>query len=186
MRLLAVAVSTRKERVIARTGLLLLASILFVGGWIVFWQQVVDPLTDVWRSRDWPQVPVRIEAVQLVAGVKGYQLEVRYRYRFADRVYQSERYGLYHGYADPSTLEAVYAELLYTKRMFAWVNPKNPEEALLNRDFSWPTVFLAIPACGMIFLGALLFWAAFVSARDFLRSRGWSFRTGESPAGRQE
>jgi len=165
------AVSTRKERVVARTGLLLLAIILFVGGWLALWQLVFAPLTDAWRSRDWPQVSARIESVQRVAEFGGRQLQVRYRYHFANRVYHSERYGLYQAFADASALEAAYAELLYARHVPAWVNPDAPEEALLNRDLSWKPLFLVIPACGMVALGAALLWAAFVSCRDFLRDR---------------
>ncbi|MCL2021622.1 MAG: DUF3592 domain-containing protein [Betaproteobacteria bacterium] len=163
--------STRRNRVVARVGLLLLAIILFAGGLLFAWRLAFGPLVDVWRSKDWPLVSARIETVQLVAGLEGRQLEVRYHYHFAGRTYYSERYGSYRWLADSAALEEAYAELLYAKNARAWVNPRDPGEALLNRDISWPVALMAIPACGMIFLGATLLWAALASAREFLREK---------------
>jgi hypothetical protein len=161
--------STRWNRIVARTGLLLLAVILFAGALLAVWQLAFGPLLLVWRSQDWPQVSARIESVQLVVGLGGRQLEVRYHYRFKDHTYHSERFGPYRGLADSAALEEAYGELLYSKNIKAWVNPHDPEEALLNRDISWSVALMAIPACAMIFLGAALLWAALASAGEFLR-----------------
>ncbi|MCL2076135.1 MAG: DUF3592 domain-containing protein [Betaproteobacteria bacterium] len=171
MSFLTVDTSTRRNRIVARVGLLLLAIILLIGGLLFVWRLAFGPLVDVWRSRDWPTVPARIEAVRLTSGMEGRQLAVRYRYDFAGRAYHSDSYGLYRWRADSAALEEAYAELLYAEHMRAWVNPHDPTEALLNRDISWPVMVMAIPAFCMFFLGAALLWAALVSARDFLRER---------------
>jgi hypothetical protein len=172
MSFFSVDTSTLRGRVVARVGLLLLAIILLAGGLLAAWRLAFGPLVDVWRSRDWQPVSARVETVQLVGGMEGRQLEVRYRYRFQGREYYSERYGLYRWRADSSPLEAAYAELTRAESVEAWVNPRDPGEAVLNRDISWPVMLMAIPACGMVFLGAALLWAAFVGARDFLREKG--------------
>jgi len=163
--------STRSNRVMARLGLLLLAIILFAGGLLAVWQFLAGPMLLLWRSQDWPQVPVRIESVQSVVGMEGRELKVRYLYYYDDKAYHSERYGAYRWLADAAAFEEKYGELLYTRSAKAWVNPQAPEEALLNRDISWPVLLLAIPASAMIFLGAMLLWAAMASASEFLRRK---------------
>jgi hypothetical protein len=163
--------STCQNRIVARTGLLLLAIILLTGGLLAVWQLAFAPMLLVWQSKDWPQVSARIETVQSVTGLEGRQLEVRYHYYFAGRKYRSERFGAYRWLADSTVLEKAYGELLYTKNAKAWVNPHAPEEALLNRDISWLVALMAIPACAMVFLGAALLWAALLSVEEFVRKK---------------
>ncbi|MDR2637635.1 MAG: DUF3592 domain-containing protein [Zoogloeaceae bacterium] len=167
MSLLAVDTVTPVGRAIARAGLVLLAIILLCGGTFAAWQLAVAPLCDAWRSRNWPQVSAKIDTVHLVTGAQGSRLEVRYRYRVNGEVHRSERYGLYTWLTHAESLRQAYAELLYAKTARAWVNPSDPDEALLNRDIRWSIACMAIPAVFTALLGAALLWAAMLGARDF-------------------
>jgi hypothetical protein len=150
---------------------LLLALILLAGGSLAAWQLSIQPLWHAWQSRDWPQAPVRIEAVDFVHHATGRRLFVRYRYRVNGQEYRAERYGLYPYAALQAAEENDYARLLYRRTARAWINPRHPEEAFLNRDVAWMPLATAIPAFGMILLGAVIFWAAGVAMREAWRQK---------------
>jgi hypothetical protein len=167
--LLVADVATPAGRVIARAGLVLLAVILLCGGAFAARQLAVAPLRDAWRSRDWPRVIAKIDSVRLVTGAQGSRLEVQYRYRINGEVHRAGRFGLYTWLTHAESLRQAYAGLLYAKTVHAWVNPSDPDEALLNRDIHWPIACMAIPALFTALLGAVLLWAAMMGARDFGR-----------------
>ncbi len=174
MRLLIPNVSTAAGRALARAGLLLSALLFLAGGGLGVYLLGLQPLWDAWRSRDWQPVTVVLEQVDLGtspgAGNRGAQVAVSYRYRVAGREYQGSRYGPHVWMDNGDAQRAAYADLLYRRRAQAWVNPRDPGEALLSRELHWTVVALALPALGAAGLGALLLWAAVVGGRDAWRA----------------
>jgi hypothetical protein len=171
MSLFAPNVETASGRFLARAGLLLLAFMLLAGGALGIWRLALGPLYDFWRSRDWPQMMVKIETVSLEQDLQGVRVRAQYVYRVNGVAYRSKRYGLYHNMGDAKAARAAYAELLFRRKAWAWVNPNAPEEAFLERKI-FPTVTLvAIPATGVALLGAVLLWAAATAFWQGLRER---------------
>jgi hypothetical protein len=147
--------------VFAKTGLLLLALLFLGGGTLSAWQLGAAPLWDAWRSRNWPSVAATLEDVALShMSAQGVKLAVVYRYRVNGREYQGSRYGLHVWMDNADAQREAYGDLLYRRRIQAWVNPDRPEEALLNREIHWSVALMALPALGATGLGAILFWAA--------------------------
>ncbi|MGB4468638.1 MAG: DUF3592 domain-containing protein [Azovibrio sp.] len=155
---------------VQRTGLVLVALLFVAGGGLSTWFLALQPLADAWRSRNWQPVTARVEAVDRGpspgAGLRGWQLQVIYRYQVQGRRYESRRYGLHTWVDDHDAQQAAYVDLIYRRRVQAWYNPAAPGESLLNRDIHWNIVALGLPALGAVLLGALLLWAAAVA--------GWS------------
>lgn len=105
----------------------------------------VKPGLLAYAAGSWPEVPCVIEASSVgrhrgsKSGVT-YSVDIRYRYEFDGRVYQSDRYaplgGASSGYEGKSEVVARYpAGSAATCR----VNPADPGEALLSRELEWPT-----------------------------------------------
>lgn len=157
-------VSSAAGRSLARFGLLLLALLCLSGGGMATWYLGLQPLWDAWRSRDWQPVTVNIQEVQLGGGPgggnRGAKVMVSYRYRVADQVYEGSRFGLHVWMDNAEAQQAAYADLLYRRRAQAWVNPRDPAEALLNRDLHWSVLGMALPGLGAMAMGGLICWAA--------------------------
>jgi 3-deoxy-D-manno-octulosonic-acid transferase len=162
-------VATLSGRIQARAGLLLLAVVLLGGGLIGVWRLALSPLLDAWRSRDWVQVMAKIETLALAQDARGVQLRTRYAYRVEGVLYRASRYGLHRGTENAEAARAAYAELLYRNKVWVWVNPEAPGEALMNRDIHWSIIVFALPAVAAAALGALLFWAAGSALRQQYR-----------------
>jgi 3-deoxy-D-manno-octulosonic-acid transferase len=153
-------------RILARTGLLLLAALFLGSGLIATWRLALSPLVDVWRSRDWMRVMAKIETRTLAHDARGVHLRIRYAYRIDGILYRASRYGPHADADSAEAARAAYAELLYRDKAWVWVNPGSPGEALMNRDIHWQVVAFALPAVAVAALGALLLWAAARAVRD--------------------
>ncbi|GHT93215.1 hypothetical protein AGMMS49545_12080 [Betaproteobacteria bacterium] len=171
MALFAPNVETASGRFFARAGLLLLAVVFLAAGALGVWRLALEPLYNLWRSRDWQQVMTKIETVRLEHDWQGVRVQVRYAYRINGVTYRSGRYGLYRNMSNAAAARAAYEELLFRRKAWAWVNPAAPKEALLERKIHPLTTLTAIPAAGVGLLGAALIWAAMTA---FLQ--GWRER----------
>jgi hypothetical protein len=171
MSLFAPNVETPFGRFLARAGLLLLAVVLLAGGLLGVWRLGLEPLHDVWRSRDWPRVMAKIETARLEQDARGVRVRAQYVYRFNGVAYRSDRYGLYRDMGNAKAARAAYAELLFQRKAWAWVNPDAPEEAFLEREIYLSATFAAIPAAAAAMLGAVLLWAAATAFRQGWRER---------------
>ncbi|MDR3323776.1 MAG: DUF3592 domain-containing protein [Zoogloeaceae bacterium] len=164
-RFLTPDVSSLAGRALAQGGIFLLALLFLGGGGLSAWHLGGAPLWDAWRSRDWPPVTAIMEDVSLShMGAQGVRVSVLYRYPWEGQTFWGRRYGLHVWTDNADAQRAAYADLLFRRRTRAWVNPRHPEEALLNRDIHGSVVLMALPALGAVALGGVLFWAAGVGA----------------------
>lgn len=175
MRLFAPNVSTPAGRALARAGLVLLALLSLGGGAMGGWFLGVQPLWDGWRSQDWRPVQARVQDVQLVGGPgggnPGAKVLVSYRYQVDGRWYEGWRYGLHQWMDSADAQKAAYVDLLYRQRVQAWYDPRNPGEAVLNRDLHFIVLAAALPALGLMGLGGVILWAAFLGGMATWRAR---------------
>lgn len=154
------------DTLLLRVGLLLAALLLLGVGGSSVWRLGGAPLLDAWRSRDWLMVEARLEDVSLdYTWANGARVAVLYSYWAQGRRHRAGRFGLHEWRDNADAQREAYADLLYRHRLRAWVNPKRPQEALLNRDIHWSVVLLALPALAAAGFGCVIFWAAAVGAR---------------------
>ncbi|MCU0781951.1 MAG: DUF3592 domain-containing protein [Akkermansiaceae bacterium] len=112
-----------------------------------------------WReARAWVETPCEILSAELESrrgdDSTTYQATARYRYVFGGRTYESDRVGLsagndnigdfqqrahreLSGYLSPATAEHDATPAPPGKRFRCYVNPANPEQAVLYRDLRW-------------------------------------------------
>jgi hypothetical protein len=155
---------------LARLGLILLGIVLAGGGSLTAWECAGAPLVDAWQSRDWQPCPAELLRLDLETGA-GARLVVAYRYRLGGVTFIGTRYGLHAGPDNADAQRAAYVDLLYRRRLTAWVDPRDPRAALLDRQLHFSVLLLGVPALAVAALGGFILLAAGQAARAALRRR---------------
>ncbi|MFA6103976.1 MAG: DUF3592 domain-containing protein [Victivallaceae bacterium] len=124
----------------------------------------IKPVLKIWLSANWPQVPCVIESSR-VASSSGksttYSAEVIFRYQYQGIAHIGDKYDFISGSSSGYDSSARIAGSYFAgRKTFCHVNPDNPDEAVLSRNFRpelWigliPAVFALVGFCGII--GAL-------------------------------
>jgi hypothetical protein len=132
------------------------------GGLLVFW--FLPTLTKSLASSSWRETPCTVISSRVKSHSSSdgttYSVDVFYRYVFDGREYRSNRYAMFGGSSSGhDTKAAVVALYPQGKQAVCFVNPENPQEAVLKAGVGWwllfgliPLVFLAIG--GWIMLSA--------------------------------
>lgn len=123
---------------------ILLGGIMVAIGWSTTKMLVWTPMSSYLAARSWQQIPCTIQESRLgrATGPKRdgreSRIEVTYTYSLRGREYSSSRYDLLGAYTTTDQREKREILARYPKgtRTLCWVNPENPQEAVLKRDFS--------------------------------------------------
>lgn len=123
---------------------ILLGGIMVAIGWFATKTLVWNPMSSYFSARSWQQVSCTIQESRLgrATGPKRdgreSRVEVTYTYSLRGKEYSSSRYDLLGAYTTTGQREKREILARYPKgaRTPCWVNPENPREAVLNRDFS--------------------------------------------------
>jgi hypothetical protein len=92
------------------------------------------------QARSWTETKAVMRSCDLITGRKGKQsLSFAYEYAFAGRPYTGTRYG----FADGESIESRLETFAVGKEVKCFVNPKNPEQAMLRRQMS--ALYWAMP-----------------------------------------
>lgn len=143
--------------------LILFFSLFFIAGCAFFYIFFIRPLLGILDARDWPEVPCTVisSKVESHSSSDGttYSVEIVYKYTVAGKPYQSDRYD----FTDFSSSgrngkQKIVRRYPPGKKTICFVNPDDPNSAVLNRDFSpWmlfgalPFLFIVVGAGGMYF-----------------------------------
>ncbi|MCA9433841.1 MAG: DUF3592 domain-containing protein [Candidatus Omnitrophica bacterium] len=134
---------------------------LGIGGSLVYFM-IVSPYLQANEARDWVEVPCTILSSEVESHDSGdsitYSPHIVYRYTYEGKEYTSERYDFRGG---SSSFYDRHAEVVRSypsgSETVCWIDPENPSEAVLNRDFGlgelWPFLILM----GILVLIFLLF-----------------------------
>ncbi len=134
------------------------------------------PLLEAVRCRQWIPVPAQLEKVEVlppdfVRSRPLPALAVRYRYHYENADFTGERHDLHHGLDTAGEMLRRLEQLNDSPSVTAWVNPKTPEQSMLERSLHWTVVALALPAGVLTLLGAILVFAGMVAWNDW--RPGW-------------
>ena len=125
----------------------------FIGLWVV----LISPAWKLTQARSWPTVPCEIELSRVITsrGSKGgtnYRPETLYRYQIDGQVHRSSRIA----FVDPGGSTRSHTFVGHHPvgtRTSCHVNPKDPDEAVLDRQPSWSMaialVILLFPLAGL-------------------------------------
>lgn len=144
---------------------------LFFGVFTLFgilgtWFFLVRPMTLLWQSQSWDAKDCEVLSSQVQSHSSDdgttYSVDIEYRYEVGGQTYTSDRFhfmgGSSSGYAGKA---AVVEKHPPGAVVTCWVDPEDPNEAVLDRSFRWiylvglfPLLFLAVG------LGGVFFWIA--------------------------
>jgi hypothetical protein len=155
------------------------AGVLFTAmGTVVVALLVVIPVVHQVRSRDWVATPAVVEMSRSVVsrgskGGRSWRPEVLYRYEYGGLSRRASRIRFFEGNSRSGT-GSFLARHPVGAKVTCWVNPRDPDEAVLERGSSW------IQAIGLLFLlfpvaGAYLWragWRALRQSRRHPLGRG--------------
>jgi len=115
---------------------------------------LVQPLNSYLAVQEWEETPCEILECKVRRAGDNYRIDVAYRYQFAGEEFQAARYhpaGFVN--ADQVSDRRLEQELKPGTETVCYVNPETPDEAVLNRDFSW-WILLGIVPAGFALFGA--------------------------------
>jgi hypothetical protein len=151
----------------------------FLAGAGMLYGFAIRPGLQILASHSWTPTPCVIESSQvgIHSGEDGatYSVDLRYRYVFDDRNHTSTRYR-FSSMSSSSGRKAKQAVVdLYPAGSLAtcFVNPKAPEEAVIDRSWQWEFLITGGFASVFVLVGGLgiLFAGRFVSNKDPAASR---------------
>lgn len=148
-----VAAQPRKPHGLARIGVFLFAGVFAAGGALVLGATVTGLVRSL-EARAWVPVEARIISSELESQPGGesttYRIVLRYDYEFGGRPWQGDRYRFTRGSTNVGVkgMREVVAAHRPGTRVTAWVDPKRPERAVIERDLdgvSWIGLPFSIP-----------------------------------------
>lgn len=118
-------------------GIMLVFSIFF--GYYMF----LNPALKIWSSANWPKVPCVVESSRVTehsgskSGGDTYGIEVIYHYQYQCAAYTGDQYDFNGKCTSTDSDSKAQIVKLYPagKKTFCYVNPGNPGEAVMSREF---------------------------------------------------
>lgn len=155
---------SERRRAGQSTGCLVLFGAVFViAGLVALHFAFVRPVSRIAAARSWQETPCVIEESRVLENSDSdgttYKPEIRYSYTFEGREYRSDRYRFFDAWSSGrSGKEEVVAHYSPGLRTVCWVDPENPSEAVLVRDFS-PVYLLGLIPLVFVVVGVGVAWA---------------------------
>ncbi|HSS50971.1 MAG TPA: DUF3592 domain-containing protein, partial [Thermoanaerobaculia bacterium] len=161
--------SSRRSRSSPAGCLVAFFGVFFLVGLAVFYFVTVRPVMSYVAARSWQETTCTVLSSE-VASHPGsdsttYSVDVVYTYSFGGRAFQAKRYGFLGGSSSGRAgKEEIVARYPPGARVSCWIDPNQPDQAVLNREPSveWlvgliPLVFLLVGAGGI--------WGAIYASR---------------------
>jgi len=136
------------------------------------------PLYHVWQAQSWTPADCEVISSRLISSGDTSRPEIRYRYSIADRQYTSDRYNFISGSTNDSSIGAAVQQYQPGMRFQCFVDPADPQQAVINRGISYWYFFGLLFFAG--FAGIPLLVGAFV-VRQFSAARAAQQVTSMSP-----
>ncbi len=178
--------TVRQARKRGRGGWLLIpfGLIFAIGGGFATWFVAIDTWYNALQSRDWPEVACTIVSSEVEtrrgSDSTTYRPDLSYRYTWEDREWESSRYRFINfSSGNRSWAEAIVATYSPGSVHTALVNPRDPSEAVLERELGWHGLLTFIPVL-FIFVGLALSGAGVYGLRK--NREAAQVRSGDSMA----
>jgi hypothetical protein len=140
-----------------------------LAGALTFWLLAVRPVLRAVEARSWVESPAEIvsSAVEAHSGSKGgstYSVAIAFDYTFGARTYRGDHYDFETGSSSGrDAKQEVVDRFPAGAKTTCWVNPKNPVEAVIDRNLGWwilwglfPLPFLGVGLGGLVFVIAAI------------------------------
>lgn len=133
--------------------------LFFFAGLAVVYFFSVQPLLLAYEARSWQAVPCTILASEVGThrgskGSKTYSIDIKYRYEIQNQTYEGDDYNFFTGSSSGYDSKAAIVEKYPPgSAQTCYVNPRDPREAVLYRDFDADYLFGFF---GLLFVGVAL------------------------------
>ena len=133
-----------------RYGLCVFFGIFLLVGVFAGYFMFLKPVFKIWLSSSWPQVPCVIESSRMTESSDSdgttYGVEVIYRYQYQGTAYVGDKYDFISGTSSGHEAKArIVRNYSPGQKTFCYVNPVNPDDAVLSRTFRSDLWFGLIP-----------------------------------------
>ena len=116
----------------------------------------ISAILSVFNARSWASVPCRILTAESNSNYNGNSsVDIKYTYEFNGQLFQSTRYKFLK--VKTSFRKTIPDNNLANSTSICFVNPKAPNEAVIDRDLSWDMLFGLIPLIFFIIFGLASF-----------------------------
>lgn len=137
--------------------LIVFGSIFFVMGLLASYAALVIPIRDYWSAQSWLQRPCVILTAELQE-VRGddnstWKAAFTYRYQFGNREYVGSQDNAFPSSGARRNAQRRLDQLPVGTETICWVNPRQPQQALLDRSLHWFNAFAGL-FFALIFCGA--------------------------------
>ncbi len=134
----------------------------FGAGLFILWIGALGPFIKVVGSFGWDEAECRIISSRVTGDGETYQISITYQYRYAEGIYTEDRYNFI-GMSSSGRKgkQKVVDRYPPGSTAICYVNPKNPEEAILSRSLGWLPVFITLFSLIFIAVGAALMFGVF-------------------------
>lgn len=179
------AVSRAKNSLAGRGCATLFFSVFLLFGLGFLYLMLLRPLLQIRAARDWVQTPCEI--VSSKVGVhRGdsttYSIDITYKYQVRGREYQSDRYYFRTGSSSGrSGKQAVVNRYPVGKKTVCYVDPDDPTEAVIQREFTadllfglFSLIFVVIGAGGILGVNGVIKFGREKTGKDYLPARSGS------------
>lgn len=155
-------------RVALGIGLPLLGVGLLMVGLLGVVSYGVLPSVESLRSRGWQPVEASIESVSLHTAPSSLHppldsVRIRYRYRVGDVEHDGVRYDPHDGQYAPDSSRAIIAGLQASPKITVWVNPSDPDDAMVFRELRWGVFLFTFPALALALAGGLMLFVGMLA-----------------------
>lgn len=144
--------------------LALFFSLFLIAGCAVLYFMILGPVRDFVSSGSWQETTCTVLSSKVGehsdSDGSTYSVDVVYTYSFGGRGYQADRFGFLKGSSSGYEGKAeTVARYPVGARVPCWVNPSNPEKAVLSRSLSWEWLLALLPLTFIGVGGGGLVWA---------------------------
>ncbi|MDB6171590.1 MAG: hypothetical protein JWL59_901 [Chthoniobacteraceae bacterium] len=172
----SIPVSERATKGSSVVFLRLFGLLFLVVGTVLFYVMALQPAWRIMSARKWSATPCQVLSSRVISnrGNKGttYSVEVRYAYEFGGRKFEANRYGFFtgstSGYAGK---QAVVDRFPPRSQAVCYVNPNDPNEAVIDRGISSQMWFGLLPLAFVVAGGSIIAGAPRMAGRSSSRLR---------------
>jgi len=112
-------------------------SIFVIAGTAIGYFLSFKPLYRLYQARSWTASQCEVISSRVAQNGDTSRPDIFYRYFVGDRPYTSSRYNFIPGSTNDSTVSATVARYSAGTRFECYVDPADPSEAVINRDFAY-------------------------------------------------
>lgn len=161
------AISGRNQSVFPRIFIFIFFGIFFLAGLFFLYHATLKPTLNYLSARNWVETPCTVISSKVLSsysdGSSTYRPHIEYQYVFDKVSYRSQQYDAFGSWysSGRSGKQAIVDRYPPGSTSICYVNPFDPNRAILNRNYSWQILWGIIPMVFILVGGGGMYGACF-------------------------